>query len=104
MTIYRTNDTNLVTDVLTDPAGDPITVGTVNAEVFNEAGTESLIASAAMVHDAGGVWKRKLEADVVDTIPVGTKRVLVRVTVGSPVDATFERIEQVRDRRAAEVV
>ncbi len=101
MPLYYGNDTDLVTEVLKDANGAAITAGTVEVEIFQEDGTTSLIAKAAMTHDAGGVWKRTLQATDIDGLPSSARRVLIRVTVGSPVDATFERFESVtnRDRR-----
>ncbi len=102
MPLYRGNDTNLLTEPLTDAAGAPLTVGTVEAEVFTEDGATSLIASGVMSHVADGVWKRTLQAEDIDGLPDDLcTRVLIRVTVGSPPDATFSRVEHVVDRRSS---
>ena len=98
MPLFRGNDTNLVTDALKDSAGEEITAGTVEAEIFTKDGVTSLISKSAMIHDAGGVWKRTLQAEDIDGI--SAERVLIRVTVGDPADATFERVEAVTDRRS----
>lgn len=96
MPLFRGNDMEIVTDVLKDSAGDPITSGTVEVEIFAKGSATSVISKAAMTHDTGGVWKRTLQAEDIDGISVG--RVVTRVTVGDPVDATFERIDNVVDR------
>ncbi len=89
-TIYRGNDTDLKTAVITDANGTAVTGGTANAEVLSPNGVTSLIASGAATHVAGGVWKRSLTAAQIDTIAARWNYVLVRFTFGSPLDATFE--------------
>ena len=98
-TIYRGNDTDIKTAVITDINGAPVTTGTVNASVWTPDGVTELIAAAAATHVSGGVWKRSLSAQQIDAIPAKWEVVLVRFTFGSPVDATFEERQSLRDRR-----
>lgn len=98
MPFFRGNDMDIVTEVLTDANGDAILVGTVNAQIFTTDGATSLIANAAMTHSAAGVWKRRLQAEDMDGIAAGIAALLTRVTVGDPVDATFERTDQLTAR------
>ena len=98
-TIYRGNDTDIKTTAITDISGTAVTTGTVNAEVRTWDGVTSLIASAAATHDTGGVWKRSLSAQDIDTIPVRWNYVLVRFEFGSPIDATFEEWQKISPRQ-----
>ena len=99
MPVYKDNDMDFLSEVLTDGNGDPITVGVVNVEVLDEAGVTTLIALAAMSHVADGVWKKTHLRSAINTIATGHKRVLIQMTVGvSPISATFNRMEELVDR------
>lgn len=98
MSFFLGNDMEIVSEVLTDNDGNPITTGVVEATVYSANGNTVLFAKAAMTHDVGGVWRLALQAEDIDSFP--NTRVLIRITVGSPPDATFERIEQVIARRS----
>ncbi len=99
MPVYKSNDMDFLSEIITDGNGDAITGGVVNVEVFDETGATSLIALAAMSHVAAGVWKKThLLADI-NGIAAGHERVLIRITVGaSPISATFNRLEELIDR------
>ena len=88
----------IVSEILLDNNGDPITTGVVEATVYSANGATVLFVKTAMTHDAAGVWRLPLQAEDIDGFP--NTRVLIRITVGSPADATFERIEQVIARRS----
>lgn len=99
--LFWSNDQDLRSEVLSQN-GVAITGGTVEAEIFDIEGVTSLIAKAVMAHigSPDGTWSRTLQAETIDagiarTVPF----VLERITVGSPVDATFERLLQMAERR-----
>ncbi len=94
MPLYWDNDNNLWSEPLTDGNGAAITAGTVNAAVLSEDGTTVYIAASTMTHDAGGVWKRALTNAQIATIPTGTRKVRIRITVGTDPNATRDRIEE----------
>lgn len=96
MPLHWDNDNNLWSEPLTDGNGDALTTGTVKAAVLSEDGATVHIAAAAMTHDAGGVWKRALTNAQVATIPAGTRRVRIRITIGTDPDATRDRIEEMK--------
>ena len=99
MPLYQGNDTDLVSDPLTDSNGAEIIAGTVEVTILDLATPATVhFTKTAMTHDAGGVWKKKMEAEDMDAIPGGT-RVIVRITGGDPQDATFEREVLIQPRR-----
>lgn len=98
MPLFRGNDMDLVTETLTDGNGDAVVAGTIEAEILTEDGETSLLAKAAMTHSGAGVWKRRIQAEDVNTIAAVTSTFLIRVTIGDPPDATFGLINQVRTR------
>ena len=100
MPLCRGNDTDLVSEVLKDAAGALITAGTVDVEVLTEDGATVLVAKGAMTHDAGGVWKRTIQAETIAAFVVPSGHAQTKVTVNDPVDATFVRLDEVVDRRA----
>ena len=98
MSLILGNDMDLLSEALTDGDGDAVIAGTVEAEILTEDGATSLLAKAAMTHDAAGVWKRRIQAEDVNALgDVGTT-VLIQITIGDPPDATFGLIDQVRTR------
>ena len=96
MPLYWDNDNNLWSEPLTDGSGAALTTGTVEAAVLSEDGETEHIAAAAMTHDAGGVWKRALTNAQIATITAGTRKVRIRITIGSDPDATRDRIEEMK--------
>ena len=101
MPVYKGNDMDFFSEVLTDANGDAITGGVVNVTILDETGTTVLIALAAMSHVAAGVWKKTHLVALIDDLVDGHERVLIRITVGaSPINATFERLEDLVDRRS----
>ena len=101
MPLYRGNDMNLVSEVLKDSNDATIETGVVEAEVLTEDCATVLIVKAAMTHDAGGVWKRTIQAEDIDGIATAIKHAKTRITIASPPDATFVRVDEVMDRRSA---
>ena len=102
MPVYKSNDIDFLSEVLTDGDGDPITTGVVNIEILDEDGVGVLIAITAMTHVASGVWKKTHLLAAIEAIAVGHERVLIRITVGaSPINATFERLEDLINRRSS---
>ena len=110
MALFRGNDTKVSSQAITDAAGAALTTGTVNVLILSEdtldqdtapTAAQIYVASAAMAHDAAGVWEKTYEAAEIDAIPAGIIRANVRIEVGSPIDATFNRIEVVKHRQTA---
>lgn len=100
MSLLRGNDTNIDSDAITDAAGNPLTSGTVKMAVLSLDKATEYIADASMTHQAAGVWRRAFSAQEIDTIPAGVRRAMTRLTVGSPIDATWYRVEEILDRRS----
>ncbi len=103
MTLYRGNDQMLRSEVLTDTEGEPLVSGTVKVEILDVQGLSSLVANAAMSHDSSGVWQLILTAVTATAqIAVSILQVLVRITieVDGIVVATFDRVENVQDRKS----
>lgn len=99
--LFWTNDQALVSETLTNN-GTPITAGTVNVSILTIDGGTVLIAAAAMTHvgSPNGTWSKNVQAEDIDAAIARTvPYVLQRITVGSPVDATFDRILQMAERR-----
>ena len=94
MPLYWDNDNNLWSEPLTDGNGAALTTGTVKAAVLSEDGVTTYIVAAAMTHDAGGVWKRALTNAQIATITAGTRKVRIRITIGTDPNATRDRIEE----------
>ncbi len=101
MALYRGNDTKVLSEAITDADGIPLVTGTVKATILSVIGGTVYIAEVSMEHDAGGVWFYIYQASEIDTIPTLIRSALIRITVGDPVDATFERVEDVLPRRAS---
>ena len=98
MPLYFGNDNNIWSEPLTDGNGAALTTGTVKAAILSEDGETTHIAAAAMTHDAGGVWKLTLESTAIDAnIPAGTRKVRIRITIGTDPDATRDRIEEMKN-------
>ena len=100
MPLFRGNDTKIDTKKITDADGDDYVSGQVEIEVLREDGVSSLIGISAMAHVAAGVWTKTFQSTEIDTIPAELHKALVRVTVNDPIDATFERLEDVDPRRS----
>ena len=98
MPLYFANDNNLWSEPLTDGNGAALTSGDVKAAILSEDAQTVLIAAAAMTHDAGGVWKLTLESTAIDAkITAGTRKVRIRITIGTDPDATRDRIEEMKN-------
>ncbi len=98
MPLYFGNDNNIWSEPLTDGSGAALTTGTVKAAILSEDAVTTHIAAAAMTHDSGGVWKLTLESTAIDAnIPAGTRRVRIRITIGTDPDATRDRIEEMKN-------
>ncbi len=95
MPLILGNDMDLVSEALTDGNGDAVVAGTVEAEILTEDGETSLLAKAAMTHDAAGVWKLRIEAEDINALGAAGTTVLIQITIGDPPDATFGLIDQV---------
>lgn len=98
MSLFFGNDMDLVSEILTDGNGDAVVAGTIEAEILTEDGGTSLLAKAAMIHSAAGVWKRRIQAEDVNALGAVGTTVLIQITIGDPPDATFALIDQVRTR------
>jgi len=95
MPLYFGNDNNINSEPLTDGNGAALTSGTVEAAILSEDAVTTYIAAAAMTHISGGVWKLTLESTAIDAnIPAGTRKVRIRITIGTDPDATRDRIEE----------
>lgn len=98
--LFRGNDTDIVSEILKDAAGVLIEAGTVEAEILTEDGATVLVAKGAMTHDAGGVWKRTIQAETIAAFVVPSGYAQTKIYVNDPADATFVRFDEVVDRRA----
>ncbi|KKL50815.1 hypothetical protein LCGC14_2301740 [marine sediment metagenome] len=94
MPLYWDNDNNLWSEPLTDGNGAALTTGTVKAAVLSEDGETEYIAAGTMTLDAGVVWKRALTNAQIATITAGTRKVRIRITIGTDPNATRDRIEE----------
>ena len=98
MPLYFANDNNIWSEPLTDGNGDALTTGDVKGGILSEDGETTHIELAAMTHTSGGVWKRALESTTIDaSIPAGTRKVRIRITIGADPDATRDRIEEMKN-------